>query len=91
MGLKTSLYLGKPSGKKSRIQDTKNISTDADSSTNIFVSAGVKKGAAAQGAFKPKKIKLKPKKNHPSPPMTFNFKAYYPPRLAEQREAGQDT
>ena len=23
--------------------------------------------------------------------MTFNFKAYYAPRLAEQREAGQDT
>ena len=46
--------------KKSRIRETKNLSTDADSSTDIFVSAGVKKGAdsnfyaavaAAQGAF----------------------------------------
>ena len=31
--------------KKSRIRETPNLSTDADSSTDIFVSAGVKKGA----------------------------------------------
>ena len=31
--------------KKSRIWETQNLSTDADSSTNIFVSAGVQKGA----------------------------------------------
>ena len=31
--------------KKSGIQETLNLSTDADSSTDIFVSAGVKKGA----------------------------------------------
>ena len=31
--------------KKSRIQETPNLLTNADSSTNIFVSAGVKKGA----------------------------------------------
>ena len=31
--------------KKSRTRETPNLSTDADSSTNIFVSAGVKKGA----------------------------------------------
>ena len=36
---------------KSRILETKNLSTDTDSSTNIFVSALVKKGAADQGAF----------------------------------------
>ena len=30
--------------KKSRIRETRNLSTDADSSTNIFASAGVKKG-----------------------------------------------
>ena len=31
--------------KKSGIRETLNLSTDADSSTNIFVSVGVKKGA----------------------------------------------
>ena len=31
--------------KESRIQETMNLLNDADSSTNIFVSAGVKKGA----------------------------------------------
>ena len=31
--------------KKSRIRETPNLSTDADSNTNIFVSAGIKKGA----------------------------------------------
>ena len=31
--------------KKSRIRETTNLSTNADSSTNIFVFAGVKKGA----------------------------------------------
>ena len=31
--------------KKSHIRETPNLSTDADSSTNIFVSAGIKKGA----------------------------------------------
>ena len=31
--------------KKSRLRETSNLSTDADSSTTIFVSAGVKKGA----------------------------------------------
>ena len=31
--------------KKFRIRDTPNLLTDADSSTDIFVSAGVKKGA----------------------------------------------
>ena len=30
---------------KSRIRETPNLSTDADSSTNILVSAGIKKGA----------------------------------------------
>ena len=35
-----SLYI-----KKSRIQETPNLSTDVDSITNIFVSAGVRKGA----------------------------------------------
>ena len=30
---------------KSRIRETSNLLTDADSSTNVFVSAGVKKGA----------------------------------------------
>ena len=30
--------------KKSRIRDTPNLSTNVDSSTNIFVSAGVKNG-----------------------------------------------
>ena len=31
--------------KKSGIRDTMNLLTDADSNTNIFLSAGVKKGA----------------------------------------------
>ena len=31
--------------KKSCTQETPNLSTDADSSTDIFISAGVKKGA----------------------------------------------
>ena len=31
--------------KKSRIRETPNLSTDADSKTNIFVSAGVQEGA----------------------------------------------
>ena len=31
--------------KKSRIRETQNLLSDADSRTNIFVSAGVKKGA----------------------------------------------
>ena len=39
------LVIGRNQAKKSRIRETKNVSTDADSSTNIFVSAGVKKGA----------------------------------------------
>ena len=33
--------------KKSRIQETPNLSNNADSSTNILVSAGVKKGAGS--------------------------------------------
>ena len=31
--------------KKSRIRETENLTTDADSSTDVFVSAGFKKGA----------------------------------------------
>ena len=38
-------------GLKFCIRETKNLSTNADSSTNIFVYAGVKKGAATQGNF----------------------------------------
>ena len=40
-----SLKLLKISKRKSRKRETLNLSTNADSSTNIFVSAGVKKGA----------------------------------------------
>ena len=40
---KWEVLLGKGS-KRSRIRETLNLSTDADSSTDIFVSAGVKKG-----------------------------------------------
>ena len=38
-------------GQKSRLWETPNLSTDADSSTNTFVSAGVKKGADSTFLF----------------------------------------
>ena len=46
---------------RSRIRETPNLLTDADSSTNIFVSAGIKKGADSFFFFCPQK-------NSPAPP-----------------------
>ena len=39
--------------KKSHIQETPNLSTDADNSTDIFVSAVVKKGADSNFLISP--------------------------------------
>ena len=46
--------------KKSRIQEKPNLSPDADSSTDIFVSAGVQKGDGSIIFFCPKKEEKNP-------------------------------
>ena len=56
---------------KSRIRETPNILTDVDSSTNIFISAGVKKGAD--------RIFLLPK-FHPPPDTWTDFATTRPNR-----------
>ena len=43
---------------RNRIRATKNLSTDADSRTDIFVFAGVKKGPPPKGFFLPKQKKM---------------------------------
>ena len=47
--IKSSKFTNGPTHKKSRTRETPNLSTNADSSTNVFVSAGVKKGAKGEG------------------------------------------
>ena len=63
------------SDKKSRIRDTGNLSTDADSNTNIFVSAGVKKGLIEFFVL----FFAKKKKNPPPPSQPSSLSSPPPP------------